>query len=384
MRLILDASYPNRMSYLDEWRNAWLSTGGMQTKYLNIAKVLGVFEANRAIPDADQIVILHSCTADTNRWLKPVLGALQRRRGHVVMFVGNEYSSPTVSMDKRINTIADIFPEILASQLTQTAASWLYEGKAKSILSVPQGMPAPVSMQKKEFDFAYRGFKYPSFILGNQRNEVAQRINVEFQNRNLAVNYSLHERLGKSDWMHLLATARITAASQAGSSRVFRTDEVWDHLRRDSRVRLVDSDRTIVHLSRKLPHSLKSNIRKRLVGGKTVYGSLHDDSETSRLLREQVEGSMLPSTDGRTISSRHFDAIAAGCWQILEVGEYNGILKPYVDYTPIADTDDRSITSAINHAQEMTNPKHLLEIQDRLYEFNSYGSRIKSVLKHLS
>jgi hypothetical protein len=239
-------------------------------------------------------------------------------------------------------------------------------------------------MQTKQFDFAYRGFKYPSFILGNQRNEVAERIKAEFLSRKLAVNYSLHERLGKSDWMNLLSTSRITAASQAGSSRVFRTDAVWDSLRTDSRVRLVDSDHTIVHLSRKLPHSMKSRIRKTLASGKTVFGSLHDESETSTLLKEQVASSMLPSTDGRTISSRHFDAIAAGCWQILEVGDYNGILTPYVDYTPIADTSHHSISSAIDHAQEMTNPKNLIEIRDRLYEFNSYNSRIKSILKHLS
>jgi hypothetical protein len=287
-------------------------------------------------------------------------------------------------MDTRMTTTFEIYPDLLASQLSQNAANWLYDGMAKRILSVPQGMPEPMPIVKKRFDFSYRGFKYPSFILGNNRNLVSEKISGRFHALGLQVNHSYFERLPKAEWMDLLSRSRVTAASQAGSSRVFRSDQVWYELRADSRVRLINSDNPVVHISRFLPHTMKSHLRKFLVNGKTVYGSLHDQFEPAELLRAQVQNSILPSTDGRTISSRHFDAIAAGCWQILEQGDYNEILKPYIDYTPISDLAECSVANAVDHAQGMTNPIILRELQSRIFEFNSYKSRIHSILRSLS
>ena len=384
MRVIIDAAYPNRMSYLEEWRKGWLSQPDQQNIYINIAKLATIARNRRLIGSADQIVVLHSCTADTNNWLKPYIDALGKRNGKLVFYVGNEYSSPTVSMDVRLQLITEIFPEVLASQLPITAAKWLYKNTSKLIVSSPQGMPAPIQKQKKSFDFSYRGFKYPSFILGNQRNDISDSVSKEFISRGLVSNYSLSERLSKDRWMDLLAGTRVTAASQAGSSRVFKSDAVWDSLRHHPDIRFVNSDNYVVHLARLLPHDLKSKIRVKISRGKNIYGSLHDDSASSLLLKNQVLNSSLPSVDGRAISSRHFDAIAAGCWQILEVGDYNGILSPWTDYTPIEDTSPSAVKDSVDHALEMSNSGNLAEMQERIFSTNSYDHRIKSLITFLS
>jgi len=333
---------------------------------------------------ADQIVILHSCTADTNNWLKPYVSSLARRRGSLIFFVGNEYSSPTVSMDLRLKIISEIRPDILASQLPTEAALWLYESTSESVVSSPQGMPEPIKDHIKKFDYSYRGFKYPAFILGNQRNKISEAILSEFNQRGLVTDYSLSQRLSKESWMELLAETRITAASEAGSSRVFRSDEVWESLRDNRKIRMVNSDNPFVHVARFLPHELKSKIRGKISRGKNVFGSLHDDSNSSLLLADQVQNSSLPSIDGRAISSRHFDAIAAGCWQILEIGNYNGILEPWIDYTPIVDISPNAVKDAVDHAMEMANATNVSALQDRLFNSNSYDHRIKSLVSLLS
>jgi len=384
LRLVLDAAYPNRMSYLEEWRNHWMSQPDDRNLYINIARPIALITQRSLIEAADQIVILHSCTADTNNWLKPYVRTLSRRKGSLILFVGNEYSSPTVSMDLRLKIISEIRPEILASQLPLEAAEWIYQGAAKNIASSPQGMPSPIKNPVKKFDFAYRGFKYPSFILGNQRNLISDAIFQEFRKRGLTSDYSLTQRLPKVAWMELLAGSRVTAASEAGSSRVFRSDEVWEPLRKNRDIRLVNSDNAVVHLARFLPHELKAKIREKISTGKNVYGSLHDESKSALLLANQVMNSTLPSVDGRAISSRHFDAIAAGCWQILEEGSYNGILKPWIDYTPIDNTSPITVKDSVDHALDMANSQNITAMQERLFEFNSYDHRIKSILRLLS
>lgn len=380
MRLVLDAAYPNRMSYLEDWRSHWMAQKDQKSLYINIARLTSLNRNRRLIESADQIVVLHSCTADTNNWLKPYINSLARRKGTLIFFVGNEYSSPTVSMDIRLKMILEISPDILASQLPIAAAQWIYEDCAKKIASAPQGMPEPIRNPIKKLDFAYRGFKYPSFILGNQRNVISGAVSQEFRRRGLSSDYSLTQRLSKDAWMSLLAGTRITAASEAGSSRVFRSDEVWEPLRKSQEIRLVNSDNAIVHLARYLPHGLKSKIRMKISKGKNVYGSLHDDSKSALLLANQVKNSTLPSADGRAISSRHFDAIAAGCWQILEEGSYNGLLRPWIDYTPIADGSAITVKDSVDHALEAANSLNISAMQDRLFEFNSYDHRIKSLI----
>ena len=78
--------------------------------------------------------------------------------------------------------------------------------------------------------------------------------------------------------------------------------------------------------------------------------------------------------------SRHFDAIAAGCWQILEEGSYNGLLRPWIDYTPIADGSAIAVKDSVDHALEAANSLNISAMQDRLFEFNSYDHRIKSLI----
>jgi hypothetical protein len=247
---------------------------------------------------------------------------------------------------------------------------------------MPPGMPKPILGYNKGLDFAYRGFKYPSFILGTQRNNLVKNIYDEFKSRSMKTDYSLTQRLNKNDWMGLLANTRVTASTEAGSARVFNSDKIWDVIKAEKSIRLINSDSMPVHLARFLPSRFKQRVRGVITGGKFVFGSLNDDDIASELLRKAVSDSELESKDGRVISSRHLDAVAAGTWQILERGSYSGVLTPHIDYTPISNLDPSSIRDAVDEALEKANHSTMLELQSRLYLKNSYDARVESLLQN--
>jgi hypothetical protein len=91
MRLVVGVDYPNRMSYVDEWKAALLSRTDIESKYLNLASPFQFISNRKLIESAEEIILLHSCTSDSNLWLAPFLNALKYRRGVLCTFVGNEY-----------------------------------------------------------------------------------------------------------------------------------------------------------------------------------------------------------------------------------------------------------------------------------------------------
>lgn len=380
MLVLLDAAYPYQMSYLNHWKEAWKDAFKAETREINVVKLRETRRFTELLKSAELVVMLHSCTADTNLWVEKIKHSLQERSCPLITFVGNEYNSPTLSIERRLSNLRDIQPDIIASQLSQSSAQWLYEGASNKIISTPHGMTKPSEIIAKEIDFAYYGFRYPSFVFGSLRNKIVEDIINSFKQRNLKVKFSYEQRLDKGQWISLMDRTKVTASTEAGSSHVFKTDEIWNWM--SGATASISSDNSLLHSARRLPSGVKQPLRKMAISLGLNYGSLEKksqyDEDFLNLLVSNFE-----SRDGRCISSRHLEAISSSCWQLLYRGEYSGILKPGYHYTELNSLDSETLEDSVEIALDKAESQIPLEIREELYKLHSYQARVRNLLENI-
>ena len=128
------------MSYLDQWKSAWLNAS-TKSEVFNLAQSGSIKKLSSKIRQFDLLVVLHTVTADSNSWLEKLSTISDQSRPGMVMFIGNEFSSPFLSTEKRLDLIAKISPEFIATQLQIDSAKWLYERVGSKVIATPPGMP---------------------------------------------------------------------------------------------------------------------------------------------------------------------------------------------------------------------------------------------------
>ncbi|WP_164256031.1 hypothetical protein, partial [Stenotrophomonas maltophilia] len=79
-------------SYYDDWLDAFMRHSGFRCVAVNIFGSGGRRRAARLVGGAELVVILHSGTGDTLDYVKALDGALQNRRGKLIVFMGNEFN----------------------------------------------------------------------------------------------------------------------------------------------------------------------------------------------------------------------------------------------------------------------------------------------------
>src|SRR5439155_20230298 len=82
--------------------------------------------ASRAIEEAELVVALHPCSADTLEYIRPLGGALKTRRGRFLMLVGNEYNLPWVRLGEKREFLREVGADYIGTQLLREAGEWLY------------------------------------------------------------------------------------------------------------------------------------------------------------------------------------------------------------------------------------------------------------------
>ena len=133
---------------------------------------------------------------------------------------------------------------------------------------------------------------------------------------------------------------------------------------------------------RRLPSPLKSILKKFLSYLGLNQGSLYKpDSKELEILISLVDLEKYESRNGKCISSRHFDAIAAGTWQILSPGEYSNIIFPKLHYTEFSVNNYNQIQELIK-SETARKFLHLANFET-LYVNNSYTARVAQILKQV-
>jgi hypothetical protein len=376
------------MSYLDEWLEAWKMHADY-TEVFNVLKDSEVKNLKKSISKFDLIVVLHSVTADSNKWLSDLYEALSKRICPIVLFVGNEYSNPWLSVELRLQNMARLSPDIIATQLPQRSGDFLYAGLGAKVIETPHALPLkpPIEIQqpKRELDLGFRGFEYPWFLLDSDRNKILKDVSELYSSKNLSIDVSTTERLDKDDWYSFLKSCKTTVASEGGSNYIFRTDEIWLEALRFldslSSRKLLANDFPGAKILRSLPVSIKSNLRSigKFIGKEQGATSVLPPAVLEEVLtRINVENYQFIS--GKALTSRHLDAIFCGTWQILTPGSYNGVLKAGTHYS---EWDEANSKSVLEEVEEAVHSDKSSRTYEDLIQENSYQSRINKILDRL-
>jgi hypothetical protein len=175
---------------------------------------------------AEFILLMHSTNAQGDRlppWLYEELG---ERKGRLAIFFGNEYKELDVKCDMAKRLAADL----VISQLPEEAASWMYAPLAPirplSILHAlnPKAFFPTIPIDNRPIDVGYRGSQYP-FGLGDfDRNilvfEFTHGVRAAHLSRNIAFDY-----FDRAGWANFLNNCKATISSEAGMPYLDRTDE---------------------------------------------------------------------------------------------------------------------------------------------------------------
>jgi hypothetical protein len=376
------------MSYLDEWLNAW-KLASRQAQTFNVLNNSELKKLQKSLSNFDLIVILHSVTADSNKWLNDLINILSGRKCPLILFVGNEYSNPWLSIEKRLENIKQINPEVIATQLTQKSGEFLYEGLGAKVVETPHALPLRQSSSDhkidRHLDLGFRGFDYPWYLLDSDRNDIVEEVKDFYFSSKLSVDVSKSERLDKENWYKFLKSCKTTVASEGGSNYIFRTDEIWaealTYLDSVSAIKYLSNDFFGAKLLRSLPGSVKSNLR--LIGkflGKEQGATSTLSKEVLHQVLRRIDVNDYQHVSGKALTSRHMDAIYCGTWQILTPGDYNGVLTAGNHYSAWDATNPRSVLLEVEEAVKSNKSANIYE---ELIQTNSYQSRINRLLDRL-
>ncbi len=385
---LIEARYDYQLSYLEQWALAWRQQAS-KTDTFNLVEEQDIKRLAQSYSKFDLLVVLHSVTADSNFWIEKLASLNQLSRSPMILFVGNEFSSPFLSMETRLKLISEISPELIASQIPLESARWLYEKTGSQIVSAPPGIPETSLKnipRSRPIDLGYRGFPYPWYLLDADRNDTVESVAKLFKENSQEVDLSFTQRFDSSMWFEFLSKTRFTVSSEAGSRFVFRDDSVWipvqEYFSEKHKYSTVRNDMLGMSFLRQLPRPIKKFVKKAssLIG---IYqASLYNpDAREREKLAELVDPSRHEYRDGKAISSRHLDAIACGTWQILKPGAYNNILKVGDHFTPWDPSEISSIS-------ELILDSNLLQFKtqsafESLKSEHSYLARIGHLLKNL-
>ncbi len=124
--VLLTLEYSTRSSYYLDWAEAFSCSPLFEVATFNVFIGAQRRAARRAIEGAELVVALHACSADTLEYVKPLSGALQRRRGRFLAFVGNEYNLPWARLADKREFLRETAPDWIGTQLPLEAGNWLY------------------------------------------------------------------------------------------------------------------------------------------------------------------------------------------------------------------------------------------------------------------
>lgn len=332
--LILALIYPNRVSYYDDWRDAFEQHPGYECTVRNIM-TLTPDQLRQEIDTFDAVILLHSCNSDTLDYFAPLAPVLaERRRAKVATFVGNEFNFPYVSTAERVRLFATARCDIVATQLLQEAGDHLYAASGARIVSMPHALnpvvftPGP---EKRERDIGVRGYKYPPYLGDDDRNTMMRFFSENGARLGLSIDVGEDKRLDRADWARFLQTSYGTITTETGSWYISPNDELIDriyaYLKSKRSGIVISNESPLRRAARHLPSPVKAVLWRLLQKGPIGFEVL-DDYNTSFEELNEVFFKHEPRAPayGKAISSRHFDAIGAGTCQIAYRGRFNDIM----------------------------------------------------------
>ena len=122
--VVLTVRYAVRSSYYEDWLDAFTASPLFTVTSFNLFRRGERSAAKRAVGDAELVIALHACSADTLEFIGPLREALKARRGRFLMLVGNEYNLPWARLADKRRFIAETGADWVGTQLPLEAGEW--------------------------------------------------------------------------------------------------------------------------------------------------------------------------------------------------------------------------------------------------------------------
>ncbi|MGD9615071.1 MAG: glycosyltransferase [Alphaproteobacteria bacterium] len=343
--VVLTLQYGVRASYYEDWLDAFKSSPHFAVTGFNLFTHGQRRAAIRAVRDAELVVALHPCLADTLRYINPLRHALKARRGRLLALVGNEYNLPWSRLSDKREFLRDVGADWVGTQLPLEAGEWLYGDIEAKVLAIPHAANEHVFRRDKPvdaraIDLGARSFRYPIYLGDDERNRVYDLFAQLAPMTGLRVDISNDRRLDRADWAAFLNDCRGTVGSEAGTWYLERDDQtalaIREFLRARSKRPMLHADGWLHAAMRRLPYSVKSGLKILLQHSSLRHEAVdaHDDDFAEVQSRFFTELPRCPAYS-KCISSRHFEAAATGTCQLLVEGRYNDILIAGEHYIPL-------------------------------------------------
>ncbi|TMJ45377.1 MAG: hypothetical protein E6G90_15925, partial [Alphaproteobacteria bacterium] len=173
----MTVQYSTRSSYYLDWADAFARSPHFAVTCYNLFSRPQRRAAQRAVEQAELVVALHACSADTLDFIRPLVTALEARRGRLLMFIANEYNLPWAPLAEKRAFVQKVNAEWVGTQLPLDTGEWLYEGTSARVLALPHALNNEVFRKDKAdgsrtIDIGGRSARYPDFLGDDERNRV--------------------------------------------------------------------------------------------------------------------------------------------------------------------------------------------------------------------
>ena len=339
--------FNERLSYVRDWRDAFCRSPALDVTICDMNNLVHLGQCMLRIRSYDLIIASHVAVGDDLSLIKRIASALALRACPTVVFLGNEYDL----LDEKLEFCRNVKADLLCSQLPISAAQYLYgELTDTRIMATPHALnPAVYKAEpevERDIDVGFVGDIYWPFVGDRERTDLIEYFEKYGEARGLHcdIRAGRSSRMPRNEWAAFLNRSRTLIGAESGTYYL------------NEKGALLDRARTY-------------NLKQR------------QDATFEEVFAKFFAG-VSRGVSGKSISSRHFEAIGTKTCQVLIEGDYNGILKAGEHYIPV-----RPDLSDIDEVIRALGDKgHCRAIAERTHDLamsaHTYDHRVADVLAH--
>lgn len=390
MRVLLGhAQYTDRLSYYDDWLDAFVRAPQFEAIPINFADPRAKANLPRLLREVDAVVLLHSTNGDTTHYLEPCVECLSKRTVPLLSFVGNEVSLPGSPLAEKRKLFGSLKPEYVATQLLLEAGRYLFDDVvSREVVAIPHALNPSAFFQAKPaeqrgLDVGARAARYLPHLGDDDRNRLMQWFAINGTKRGLHVDVSDH-RLDRNGWADYLNDCRGTVSTEAGTWFLERDDAtvnaIRDYVFSRKKGFVLRNDSALRSVGHKIPWWLKSIVRRAMKNGPLRHEALvNEQLDYDDIFERFFAGRQRPAYYAKCVSSRHFDAAGTKTCQIMFRGRFNDILKADAHYLAL-EPDFSNIDDVL---AQFRDPQRRQSIADAAFELvrteHTYDRRVQQV-----
>lgn len=327
------------LGYVNDWKEAFIKSDKLDVDLYNICDLVAYKNCKKKINEYSVLIVLHSALGDNCELLLKTAHWFQKRKGKLVVFIGNEYDL----LDKKIQFLKEAGADFICSQLPRSASQFLYaDCEHSTIVDMPHALNEEVYQHspKKNYEtkVSFIGARYPIWLGDDERNDFIDYC--KSLNSSSFVIKDCEGNLPRSDWASFLVNASATIGAEAGTYFLDRHGEI-------------------------------------LSAAKKAHEQGHGEVFFSH--QEYAENNNIEYTSGKAISSRHFEAMGTKTVQILLEGEYNHLMTPDLHYISIK----KDFSNFKEKWQEFEDQSRCTDISERCFEYVMEKHRYVHRVDHL-